>query len=262
MILLKRGNDMNKKSKIYLIVLIWAAAILQLAINNSIDREKQMVEQVMSQGVENLTAGSTKAYAYYGDQELSDEAKEEMVKSLAKKLGITADYEVNHEDMADGRTTTLVKLGQNGDTTIKVISIQVTDKYNQVTVENYVMVEIELKGVAAKHTSNYCDILREMYKDLGMNPTTNIYLCSQVKGELVDSQKEQYVVEFLESTDAKTVETVEFDNVYMVYGYSKNIDEYVFQNDEKVNVNIAIDYDSVEDITYIHMGVPFVDRSF
>lgn len=253
---------MNKKSKIYLVVLIWAAALLQLVINNSINREKKLVEQAMSQGVENLMEGATKAYAYYGNQELSDKVKEEMVKSLGKKLGVTSGYEIKHDDVKDGRTTTFTKIGQNGDTTIKVISLNVQDEYNQTAVENYVMVELKLKGIAAKATSNYCDNLREIYGDLGMNPTTNMYLCSQEKGQLLRSEMEQMVDEFLSSTNAKTVEAVEFDNNYLVYGYSKNIDEYVFQDEEKVNVNIAFQYDSVDDVTYIHMGIPFVDRSF
>lgn len=253
---------MNKKSKIYLVVLIWAAAILQLAINNSINREKMMVEQAMSQGVENLISGSTKAYGYYGNQELSKPAKESMVKSLAKKLGITSGYELSCDNIRNGRTTTLTKLGQQGDTTISVITLDVEDEYGQPAVENYVMVEISLKGSAAKTTSSYCDELREIYNGLGMNPTTNLYLCSQEKGQLVDSEIEEYVKEFLINTDAKVVETMEFDDNYLVYGYSKNIEEYVFQDDERVNVNIAFSYDRTEDITYIHMGVPFVDRSF
>lgn len=253
---------MNKKSKIYLVVLIWAAALLQLVINNSIDREKKMVEQVMSQGVDNLMEGNAKAYAYYGDQQLTDNVKEEMVKSLGKKLGVINGYDIGHAGIKNGRMTTLTKLGRNGDTTIKVISLSVTDEYNQPAVENYVMVELKLKGTAAKTTSNYIDTLREMYQELGMNPTTNIYLCSQEKGQLASSEREMMVEEYLDSMDAKAVETVEFDEVHMVYGYSKNIKEYVFQDDNKINVNIAFDYDPDEDVTYIHMGVPFVDKSF
>lgn len=38
--------------------------------------------------------------------------------------------------------------------------------------------------------------------------------------------------------------------------------EYVYQNDYKVNVNIAFTYDEAEDITYIHRGLPFIDKSF
>ena len=95
-----------------------------------------------------------------------------------------------------------------------------------------------------------------------MNPTMNIYLCSQEKGQLLPSERQQLIDEFLANMDAKMVEQVEFDNTFLMYGYSKNIDEYVFQNEDKINVNIAFDYDEVEDVTYIHMGVPFVDRSF
>jgi len=253
---------MNKKSKIYLIVLIWAAALLQLAINNSINREKMIVEQAMSQGVENLISGSTKAYGYYGDQELSKPAKESMVKSLAKKLGITSGYEISCDNIRNGRKTTLTKLGKQGDTTISVITLDVKDEYGQPGVENYVMVELSLKSSAAKTTSSYCDELREIYGELGMNPTTNLYLCSQEKGQLLESEMEQYVEDFLTNTNAKVVETMEFEDNYLVYGYSKNIAEYVFQDDEKVNVNIAFSYDKNEDVTYIHMGVPFVDKSF
>lgn len=253
---------MSKKSKIYLVVLIWAAALIQLGINNSINREDKLVEQVMSQGVENLMEGTAKAYGYYGDQQLSDQAKEEMVKSLGKKLGVLNGYDVEHKDIKNGRSTTLTKLGEKGDTIIRVTSLNVKDDYNQSAVENYVMVELTLKGTAAQSTNSYCDTLRDIYEDLGMNPTTNIYLCSQVKGQLVSSERQQQVDAFLENMDAKSVESVELDEVYLVYGYSKNIDEYVYQNEDKVNVNIAFDYDSVEDVTYIHMGVPFVDRSF
>ena len=253
---------MNKKSKIYLVVLIWVATLLQLAINNSIDREKQMVEQVMSQGVENLHEGITKAYAYYGDESLTDNTKEEIVKSLAKKLRILSGYDITHAEIKDGRTTTLSKKGQYGDTTIKVISLDVLDNYNQPSVENYIMVELKLKGTAAKTTNNSSDTLEEIYRDLGMNPTMNIYLCSQEKGQLIPSERQQLVESFLDKMDAKVVEQVEYDDTFLVYGYSKNIDEYVFQNKDKVNVNIAFDYDETEDVTYIHMGVPFVDRSF
>ncbi len=253
---------MNKKSKIYLVVLIWASVFFQLVINNSIDREKKMVEQVMSQGVENLIEGRAKAYAYYGDEELTIRAKEDMVKSLGRKLGVVSGFEITHEKINNGNVTTFSKLGQNGDTTIKVISLDVVDEYSQPAVENYIMVEVKLKGTAAKATSNYCDTLRDIYASLGMEPTTNIYLCSQEKGQLVASQMEQYEKDFFNSMDARRIDGVEFDDVHMVFGYSKNLEEYVYQNEEKVNVNIAFSYDSVEDVTYIHMGVPFVDRSF
>lgn len=47
---------MSTKKKLYIVVLIWAAVALQIFITKRIDRESQMVTQVMSDGVENVTA--------------------------------------------------------------------------------------------------------------------------------------------------------------------------------------------------------------
>jgi hypothetical protein len=95
--------------------------------------------------------------------------------------------------------------------------------------------------------------------------TTNLYLVSQRKGELDGEEKQVLIDEFLESLDAGLVLSIGSDDgvegTTLVYGYSKSIDEYVWQNDEKVNVNIAITYDETEDVTYIHRGIPFVDKS-
>lgn len=253
---------MNKKSKIYLLVLIWASVLLQIAINNSINREEQLVKQVMASEVDNLVEGNVKAYGYYGGMELTDLAKEEMALKLAGRLGISSDYQLSHEDSQRGRTTTFTKLGKNGDTSIQIISVIGENEQSEKTVENYIVIELRLKGPAAGEVNYFANSLKEIYKSLGMETTTNIYLLSTTKGELVPSERQQRVEEFLGNTNAKEVETIEFDDVHMVYGYSKNIEEYVYQDDTKVNVNIAFDYDPVEDVTYIHMGIPFVDRSF
>ena len=47
---------MSTKKKLYIVVLIWAEVALQIFITKRIDRESQMVTQVMSDGVENVTA--------------------------------------------------------------------------------------------------------------------------------------------------------------------------------------------------------------
>ena len=259
---LRRDLDMSKKSKIYVVVLIWAAALLQLFINSAINREEKMVEQVISEGVNNLMESTVKAYAYYGDQELSQNAKEQIVKNLASELGVTSGYEINTRVEGENSTTVLTKLGKQGNTEIKVISLVETDKYNQKVNENYIMVEIELKGSAGSSAYTYKEKLEEMYQNLGMEPNTNVYLCNQKPGELSEAEIKAETENFLETMDATLLENVEFDGVTTVYGYSSNINEFVYQGDERVNVNIAFTYDAEQDVTYIHRAVPFIDRSF
>lgn len=253
---------MNRKSKIYVLVLIWAAIVLQLFINASINREDKMVEQVMSEGVDNLVEGSVKAYAYYGDEVLTEQAKELIVKNLAKELSVVSGYDIEHKQDGENETTALIKLGEQGDTKIKVISLGRVDEYGQRIRENYIMTEIRLKGAAGTAAYEYKEILDEIYNSLGMDANTNVYLCSQVKGELAKSEMDEQIDEFLNNMDAVQIERVEFDEVTCVYGYCRNIDEYVYQDNNRVNVNIAFSYDKAQDITYIHKAVPFVDKSF
>ena len=253
---------MNNKSKIYVLVLIWGAAILQLFINSAIDREEKMVEQVVYQEEDNLYESSVKIYGYYGDDNLSYEAKDVIVKNLAKKLGIVSGYEVATRENNGNNTTVLTKLGKHGDTEIKVISLVGEDEYGQQVTENYIMINIDLKGSAGAAAYDYKEQLVEIYEGLGIKPSTNVYLCSQVKGFLTETEIKNEITEFMEIMDAYVVEDVVFDDVRCVYGYSKNIDEFVYQNDERVNVNIAFTYDKENDVTYIHRAVPFVDKSF
>lgn len=253
---------MNRKSKIYLLVLIWAAIILQLFINASINRESKMVEHVMSQGVDNLMEGTVKAYAYYGDEELSQSSKELIVKNLADELSIVSGYEISHKEDGDNETTTLTKKGAQADTTIKVITLASTDEYGEKTYENYILTELTLKGSAGSAADEYKEIISDIYKELGMEANTNVYMCSQVKGQLSDNEIKQETEAFLDNMDANEIETAKFDGVTCVYGYCRNIDEYVYQGNNRVNVNIAFSYDAEQDVTYIHRAVPFVDKSF
>lgn len=143
-----------------------------------------MVQQVMSEGVSGISESSVRAYAFYDRQELSPSKKEQMVKKFAEKLGITSGYEINHRQDNDNETTELVKLGAQGDTKIKLISVSVADEYGQQGYENYVLIDINLKGAATASVYEYKDILVNMYEELGMGANTNLYVCSQVKESL------------------------------------------------------------------------------
>lgn len=95
-----------------------------------------------------------------------------------------------------------------------------------------------------------------------MKANTNIYICTQNKGKLVDTEIETEINAFIKSMDATEIKRIELEDGICVYAYSSDINEYVYQDGEKVNVNIAITYDKTEDITLIHKAIPFVDKSF
>ena len=104
--------------------------------------------------------------------------------------------------------------------------------------------------------------LDQIYTDLGLSGSSNLYLCSQEIGRMTEDEMQKVTADFLETMHAKKRNEIELQDTLCIYGYSDNVPEYVYQNDHKVNVNIAFTYDEAEDITYIHRGLPFIDKSF
>lgn len=243
-------------------VVISAAIILQIFINSSVNREKKMVEQVMSDELSDVCEGNVSAYAFYGNEILTPDIKELMVKKLARRIGVYSDYSISHKADDKNETTIFKKSGEYGDTEIRLITMTSTDSNNNISYENYVMSNITLHENSTKEVYKYKKLLLQIYEQLGMNPVTNIYVSSTLKGKLSDSEIRDEVSSFLGTMDATEVETIDLDGVYCTYGYSRNIDTYAYQNNKKVNVNIAISYNEDEDITYIHKAVPFIDKSF
>ena len=215
---------MSTKKKLYIVVLIWAAVALQIFITKRIDRESQMVTQVMSDGVENVTAAEVKLYAHYGDETMTEAAREKILQRVGEKLGIISGYDIITSTEGENTSTTFVKKGENGDTTIRLISMEQTNADGSTIQENYLMTEIALKNQS----------------------TENIYRCKEQLDQIYTKKRNE----------------IELQDTLCIYGYSDNVPEYVYQNDHKVNVNIAFTYDEAEDITYIHRGLPFIDKSF
>ena len=215
---------MSTKKKLYIVVLIWAAVALQIFITKRIDRESQMVTQVMSDGVENVTAAEVKLYAHYGDETMTEAARQKILQRVGEKLGIISGYDIITSTEGENTSTTFVKKGENGDTTIRLISMEQTNADG--------------------------------------STTQDLYLCSQEKGRMTEDEMQKVTADFLETMHAKKRNEIELQDTLCIYGYSDNVPEYVYQNDHKVNVNIAFTYDEAEDITYIHRGLPFIDKSF
>lgn len=259
---LKRGRAMNTKKKLYIVVLIWAAVALQIFITKRIDRESQMVTQVMSDGVENVTAAEVKLYAHYGDEPMTGAAREKILQRVGEKLGIVSGYDIIAGIEGENTSTTFVKKGENGDTTIRLISMEQTNADGSTTQENYLMTEIALKNQSTENIYRCKEQLDQIYADLGLSGSSNLYLCSQEKGRMTEDEMKKTTADFFETMHAKKRNEIELQDTLCIYGYSDNVPEYVYQNDHKVNVNIAFTYDEAEDITYIHRGLPFIDKSF
>lgn len=250
---------MQKKTMTYILVLIWMVIAVQMVVNTTLKPKDKIVEAfhvISSIPVES----NVEVYGHFGDMELSVENKEQMLKNMAKQLGITEGYELYSQEGDAYEKSCLLLDGVNARTDMQVISMDTTDVDGNAITSQYIYITITLYN-DVENVLTGRDLLVDMFESIGVEAHTNIYLEGELEGQLSSLKKEWLVQEFLKAMEAKEVSGNRDQYLYTIYGYTQNERQCVYQNGEKVNVNIAITYDEENDKTLIHMAVPFINKS-
>ncbi len=251
---------MQKRAAVYIFILIWMAVAVQLVVNASMTKDDRIIEAFNV--VETMPVESdVEAYGYFGDMYLSADTKEQMLTNLAAKLGVTDDYSITSADGEAFSKSELIKDGAYAKTDLQIISMDTQDENGEDIVQQYFYATITIYN-SVDHILYYRDLLEDTFGSIGMEADVNVYLAGEIDGELDKNKKEWLIAAFLEAMNAKEVCANRTKDLYTIYGYTPNEREYVYQNGEKVNVNIAVTFDEEKNKTTVHMAVPFISKSF
>jgi hypothetical protein len=66
----------------------------------------------------------------------------------------------------------------------------------------------------------------------------------------------------MKNINATTREDYVTDEVYSVVGYTKKIREYIYSGKQKININLALRYNSYQDKTYLYLATPVITAEF
>lgn len=126
---------MRRSAKIYLVVFVWAAALVQLLVNERIDEqseEPEFIGEVFAEssngfgddgkGVEIMVWGD------YGDSRYSKTVAESILYHTAQAIGITDQGEISYREDTDKQITTYTNLGEDGDTCINFVVYKEADR--------------------------------------------------------------------------------------------------------------------------------------
>lgn len=88
----------------------------------------------------------------------------------------------------------------------------------------------------------------------------NITSCivGKVNGKLDMEEKEKNIMQDTEKLKAKVVETYREDNILSLSMFTPLIDEYIYTGNKKMNLNIAVRYNELENSTYVFIGTPII----
>lgn len=243
----------NKQStpKMAFLVLIWAAAILQLFINMGIQKEDKIID-VLSRGKTSLLEGQITTYGLFLEDELSESTKETMLKNLANGIGITSDFTIENKDNDEIQRMILKYKGAKESAVIQVISI---DKKQYLSMG--ITLQDNLENLAA-----YKNVIEDTLEKLGMDTNTQIALKGTQDGLLTEEEMLEQTEEVFRLLGANKVKEVSGEDWYSFYGYGEELGEFRVEEGDKINVNVTYTLDEVNGRTIIQIGLPVVNATY
>lgn len=242
-----------QKIAIVIALALWTITAINILYSESALSGEERIISAFGRQTYSDVSSSVSAYGKYGDISISDSAKKLILENIAEKIGI------NHymiSDLVDEEYNSVKTLSQtsvNGDVILKFIT---HDEDKQ-----YIYIGITLKnGIESAFT--YEKIVKQILKDLEMTSAVNVNLKGEINGKLDIQEKNALADSLLGEVGAKIVTQNRTDDLYVIYGYDDEIDEYINVGRGKVNVCISVNYDEIEDVTCVYFSTPMNNQDF
>lgn len=254
---------MNRKKAIITLVSIWLLAFVCL-IYTWLNEQSGAgdIATAFATGNYLSTSGVVSVYADYGNKYLSIDDKEEIIKKLAKAIGIEGNLEIQSKREAEeGRytgTTSLSVYNNYSSTDIRVVTVENEENEGVVYLEQYILMEISINN-SVESAIYYKDKLKETLNTMNVAADVSLGLKGCVQGPLSNEKKNEICEDIINELDGEMVIGGQNDDIYTVYAYSKYIKEYVVNGSVKSNINIMITYDKTNDMSWINVGTPIID---
>lgn len=259
-------KEFQKKSwsktirKVILAVVLWAIAITRIVIYGSSTTAKETLVSAFHQIQLNEMTASIEAFGYYSDVYLSEKAKETFVKDIGYELGLNY-CDIYTERDGELATTVLTKDGKYADTIIKLITRE--EKISESVLESnqYLMVSIDL-GSNLDAAIDYQKVLEEMFRELDIEGDVTVNLTGYLLGKSDLALKSMITDQLIERMEGKIVAENRTEDLFTVYAYTSQVDDYIKVSGKKINLNISAYFDETTQRTYFYVSTPIINTEY
>lgn len=265
---------------IAMVLLVWE--VYDRILENNTDEDRPVASEVvnrvfLNEGIKESNC-VVEGYYYYGTNYLGEESSHELLDKIAKRMGVNTEYEYYREKTETGYMATLTKEAADSILLLRLITVENEEGLNVISQKQYLSINLEINNSidsAFYYQKNITEIIKNILKENeeldNRNPTENDVsgnISLSIKGKIskladVEQQKrisKEILKEFGASEVFEHIE--EEKSMYSLYGYTDVISDYVSIGNNKVNVNVAFNYDDINDETIIHIGSPIVNYDY
>ena len=248
------------KMTLYIIAVLWVAFLTQVAVHFLIQDEGRIIEAFANTN-SNIVESKVEVAADYGSRYLNRKDKEKIIDSIASSIGIY-DYEIEEKKGSNSFEYKAEKKSKNGEVFIELISIEKDTDHGTKEIKHYILVNVGIYEDSAS-IIQYKEVIEDAMKQINVLDYQSIIRFNGVyDGKLTLDEKIKITDELFRNLDGEIISENRDNNLFIVYGYTGIIKEYIKTNDNKINVNVVITYNEETDKTNIYLASPILNEDY
>lgn len=260
----KKGILADKRVQFFLIavVFLWVAIFAQITMGHFMKEKIQISEAFMDSGVA-TTKSSLEMAGQYVTKSLSNEQKQTVINTVADKIGLEiTDNDLIWEENGMVSQVSVEKQSKAADTRIQLVSVNVNEEGEIPVIQNYVMVRMEVYD-QIDSIMNYKKLIQQSFEKLEMSQESSyVQFTGKYPGLLTLDSKNEITNEMIGSLNGRVTYENRADDLYTVYAYSGGISDYISVGKSKVNIQVAMNYDEINNETMVYLATPILNGSY
>ncbi|QUI20870.1 YwmB family TATA-box binding protein [Vallitalea pronyensis] len=244
------------KKLIYILCIVAILVMVNNVERVTINGEKRLLTAFNETDFE-LSETDLHVWGEYSKSFMTNDDMKQLGQQVASEIGLEPMYEDDFYQEELKKVYTIEKNTTEADTIIKVVELVEEVPNNGLKVENYIVVNIVLHD-KCNSILYYRDKIKDTLSNYNVYATDNLTITSQHPGKL-NSEAAEEIVESIAKTIGCTIKDQFLtEDIYSIYGYSKYIDGHIVSKGEKINVDLALTYNDIEDVTYLYAAIPVI----
>ncbi|HPT91607.1 MAG TPA: YwmB family TATA-box binding protein [Acetivibrio sp.] len=204
----------------------------------------------------NFVSSEFYVHAEVGKEYKSFEELSRMADSLAADMNIEKNDLYSRKLVGNDSIDKMEIIGTAGEG--KRINICAhSERNDDGNVQSYITVSVTVDSTKYELEDIYKGLLKTLDK-YKISSKINTCITGCFEGKLNYDALNKVCIRVLKNADAKKVNGITNNNLISVSAYSPGIDNTILENGKKVNMNLAIRYNSYENKTYIWIAIPVI----
>lgn len=245
------------KAAIVVALVLWLIAAGRAVVKEYKSTGKEEIITAFNSDAYSDMEAVISTYGKYGNINITDSAKKLILEDIARQIGVE-DYSIT--DSGDDNTSVkmLCKDSVNGSVVCRFITV---GEIPEAECNQYISIEITLAD-AVEAAFSYEEKISDIVSRLDMNSDVTVNLKGEIPGRLSNGMKDILADNMIGEIGANIVTQNRQEELFTLYAYDRDIDDYIKLGKDKVNVNLSIAYDELEDVTCVYLSTPINNSDY